>query len=106
LVLPEYSIAELQEKFASRELTAVKLCEAFLQRLEKIDRTGPTLGAVIEVNPDALVIAAALDQERQKKGPRGPLHGVPMMVKDRHRYRRQDDDHGRFSGPGRQYRPG
>jgi len=66
--LSEYSIAQLQEKFANRELTAVKLCEAFLQRLEKIDRAGPTLGAVIEVNPDALAIAAELDQERQRKG--------------------------------------
>jgi amidase len=82
LVLPEYSIAALQEKFDNSELTAVKLCEACLQRLEKIDRTGPNLGAVIEVNPDALVIAAELDQERRQKGPRGPLHGVPIMVKD------------------------
>lgn len=80
--LPEYSIAILQEKFDSRQLTAVKLCEAFLQRLAEIDQAGPTLGAVIEVNPDALAIAAELDQERQRKGPRSPLHGVPIMVKD------------------------
>jgi amidase len=80
--LPEYSIAELQEKFDDRELTAVELCEAFLKRLEEIDRAGPTLGAVIEVNPDALAIAAELDRERQQKGPRGPLHGVPVLVKD------------------------
>lgn len=86
--LPEYSIAELQEKFDSRELTAVKLCKAFLKSISQVDRAGPSLGAVIELNPDALAIAAELDRERQEKGPRGPLHGIPIMVKDRHRYRR------------------
>ncbi len=80
--LPEFNIAQLQEKFDNRELTAVELCEAFLQRLAEIDQAGPTLGAVIEVNPDALAIAAELDQERRRKGPRRPLHGVPVLVKD------------------------
>jgi amidase len=80
--LPEFSIAQLQEKFANHDLTAVELCAALLQRLKKIDRSGPTLGAVIEVNPDALAIAAQLDRERRQQGPRGPLHGVPVMIKD------------------------
>jgi amidase len=82
LELPEYSIAELQEKFDGRELTAVKLCEAFLQRISEVDHAGPTLRAVIELNPEALEIAAGLDRERLQKGPRGPLHGVPVLVKD------------------------
>jgi amidase len=82
LELPEYSIAELQGKFDNLELTSVKLCEAFLKRIAELDRSGPTLRAVIELNPDTLEIAASLDRERQEKGPRGPLHGVPVMVKD------------------------
>jgi amidase len=80
--LPEYRIAELQEAFDRSEWTAVSLCEAFLQRIAEIDQAGPTLRSVIEINPDALAIAAELDRERQQKGPRGPLHGVPMLVKD------------------------
>ncbi|MEJ2717498.1 MAG: amidase [Deltaproteobacteria bacterium] len=80
--LPEYRIAELQELFDRRELTAVELCKAFLTRISEIDRAGPTLRSVIELNPDALTIAADLDREREEKGPRGPLHGVPMLVKD------------------------
>jgi amidase len=80
--LPEYSIAELQTCLDRGEWTAVSLCEAFLARIAEIDRAGPSLRSVIEINPDALAIAAALDHERQHKGPRGPLHGVPMLVKD------------------------
>jgi amidase len=80
--LPEYYIAELQACFDQGKWTAATLCEAFLQRIATIDHAGPKLRAVIEINPDALAIAAALDQERRAKGPRGPLHGVPMLVKD------------------------
>jgi amidase len=80
--LPEYCVAELQEHFVRGELTAVRLCEAFLARIATIDHAGPTLRSVIELNPDALTIAAELDRERQDKGCRGPLHGVPMLVKD------------------------
>jgi len=82
LELSEYSIAELQEKFDGRALTAGILCVPFLTRISELDRTGPTLRAVIELNPDALEIAARLDRERQEKGPRGPLTGVPVLVKD------------------------
>jgi amidase len=78
----EYGIAELQEQFDRGELTAVELCKAFLTRISEIDQAGPTLRSVIEVNPDALRIAADLDRERGQKGARGPLHGVPMLVKD------------------------
>ncbi len=82
MTLPEYSIAELQSCFERSEWTATSLCEAFLERIETVDCAGPELRSVIEVNPDALEIAAALDRERQEKGPRGPLHGVPICVKD------------------------
>jgi amidase len=80
--LPEYSIAELQEQFDRRERTAIDLCEAYLERISEIDRKGPMLRSVIELNPDASKIAAELDEERRQKGPRGPLHGVPVLVKD------------------------
>jgi amidase len=53
-----------------------------LERISEIDRKGPMLRSLIELNPDALKIAAELDEERRQKGPRGPLHGVPVLVKD------------------------
>ncbi|MCG8586442.1 MAG: amidase [Pirellulales bacterium] len=80
--LPELSIVELQDSLDRGEWTAANLCEAFLGRIEAIDRAGPKLNSVIEINPDALAIAEALDEERAAVGPRGPLHGVPMLVKD------------------------
>ena len=80
--LPECSIAELQSGFEQGQWSAQSLCEAFLHRIENVDRSGPNLRAVIEINPDALQVAADLDQERRLQGPRGPLHGVPMLVKD------------------------
>jgi amidase len=78
----EYSIADLREGLDRGEWTAVSLCEAFLNRISEIDRTGPTLRAVIEVNPQALSIAAELDRVQRQLGPRGPLHGIPILVKD------------------------
>ena len=80
--LPECSIAELQSGFEQGQWYAQSLCEVFLHRIENVDRAGPNLRAVIEINPDALQVAADLDQERRLQGPRGPLHGVPMLVKD------------------------
>src|SRR5690606_3167059 len=53
----------------------------YLDRIEAIDRNGPALHSVIEINPDALAIAAALDRERAASGPRGPLHGIPVILK-------------------------
>src|SRR2546426_9093687 len=64
-------------KYTARGLTA-----AYVQRIDALDRKGPALRAVLEVNPDALAQAEALDAERKAKGPRGPLHGVPVLVKD------------------------
>lgn len=78
----ELDIGALQERFQSGALTAVQLCQAFLDRIEEIDRNGHCLRSVIETNPDALSIADALDRERRQVGPRGPLHGVPILLKD------------------------
>lgn len=80
--IPEYTIAELQTVFERGEQTTVGLTETFLKRISEIDAAGPTLASVIEVNPDALAIAQSLDRERNEKGPRGLLHGVPVLVKD------------------------
>jgi len=80
--LEEATIAQLQASLASGERTAVSLVEAYLSRIEELNRKGPTLRAVIEVNPDAHAIADALDAERKEKGPRGPLHGIPILLKD------------------------
>ncbi|QDU41789.1 Glutamyl-tRNA(Gln) amidotransferase subunit A [Symmachiella dynata] len=80
--LSEYSIVDLQYLFDRGEWTARTLCEAYLKRIANIDSAGPRLRAVIETNPDAIAIATSLDQERRAQGPRGPMHGVPMLVKD------------------------
>ncbi len=82
MALEEFSIQDLQELFERGDLTSAALCQAFLERIEEIDRAGPTLNSVSETNPDASAIAEALDRERSDVGPRGPLHGVPIMLKD------------------------
>ena len=78
----EASLADLQQRMASGQLTARALTEAYLERIDALDRRGPELRSVIETNPDALAIADALDGERQAKGARGPLHGIPVLIKD------------------------
>ncbi len=78
----EYTISELQDLFATGASSAADICRAYLDRIGEIDRAGPTLCSVIEVNPDALAIAQELDEERRRNGPRGPLHGVPILIKD------------------------
>ncbi|MCH9766325.1 MAG: amidase [Actinomycetia bacterium] len=80
--MPEFTIAELQAAFERGEWSAAGLAEVYLQRISEIDRSGPMLRSVIEVNPDALVIAERLDEERRQRRTRGPLHGVPVVVKD------------------------
>jgi amidase len=80
--LEETTIAALQQAMKSGWLTAHSITEKYLARIEEFDRRGPSLHAVIEINPDALAIARDLDRERKAKGPRGPLHGIPVLVKD------------------------
>lgn len=78
----DVSVADLQKQMADGSLTSVKLTEAYLARMDEIDSSGPTLRSVIERNPDARAIAAAMDDERKAGKIRGPLHGIPVLIKD------------------------
>ncbi len=80
--LEEITLSQLQEDMNSGSRTAEQLVRSYRARIERLDRKGPRLNAVIELNPDAEAIALALDQERKAKGPRGPLHGIPVLLKD------------------------
>lgn len=80
--MEELTIAQINAKMQAGELSSVALCQAYLDRIERLDTAGPSLNAVIELNPDALMIAETLDMERAGGRIRGPLHGVPVMLKD------------------------
>ncbi len=80
--LEEATVSQLQEWMTSGRYSSRHLTELYVQRIERIDRNGPQLRSISEINPDATAIAAALDEERKTKGPRGPLHGVPIVIKD------------------------
>ncbi len=80
--LNEITVGQLQEQMQSGKTTAKKLTELYLQRIVAIDKNGPSLHSVIEINPDAIAIAEALDQERKNGKLRGPLHGIPVLIKD------------------------
>lgn len=81
-VLEEATIADMQLAIDQGKLTSKQLVQMYLDRIAKYDDQGVSLQAVLTLNPDALSIAEALDQERAAKGPRGPLHGIPILVKD------------------------
>lgn len=78
----EATIAGMQAAMSDGRITSRQLVEGYMARIESIDRSGPCLNSVIELNPDALAIANAMDAERREKGPRGPLHGIPILIKD------------------------
>ena len=80
--LEEATLAGLQADLKAGRWTSARLTRQYLARIKALDRQGPRLNAVIEVNPDALAQAAALDRERARGRTRGPLHGLPVMVKD------------------------
>ncbi len=80
--LDEATVAQLQEAMAAGRYTSRQLVELYVGRINAIDREGPGLRSVIELNPDALAIADGLDAERRTKGARGPLHGIPILIKD------------------------
>src|SRR4051794_20003445 len=80
--LEEATVSQLQEWMTSGRYTARQITELYLTRIEEIDRRGPELRSVIEINPDAASIADALDAERRTRGARGPLHGIPVLIKD------------------------
>lgn len=77
----ELDIESLQTLMQEGELSSQQLTQYYLDRIEAIDRNGPALNSIIEVNPQAIEIAAALDAERQVSGPRGPMHGIPVVLK-------------------------
>src|SRR5882724_5613479 len=80
--LEERSISQLQVDLASGRISSEHLVRGYLKRIENLDSAGPQLRSVIRVNPDALAQARALDKERKSKGARGPLHGIPVLLKD------------------------
>jgi amidase len=81
-VLNEVTIDALQQKMQSKEYTSRSITELYLKRINDIDKKGPKLNSVIELNPDALSIADAMDKERTSGKVRGPLHGIPILIKD------------------------
>lgn len=80
--LEESTIDQAQAAMQAGTLTARELVQRYIARIEELDQAGPELRSVLEINPDALDIAAALDDERAAIGPRGPLHGIPILLKD------------------------
>ena len=78
----EKTIPELQEAMRAGTVTAVQLVDAYLARIEAYDRKGPRINSIVAINPKARAEAAALDRERAARGPRGPLHGIPLVIKD------------------------
>lgn len=80
--LEEATISSLQQAMAAGQVTAAQLVSAYLERIARFDQDGVRLNSVLEINPDALFIAEAMDQERRLSGPRGPLHGIPVLLKD------------------------
>jgi amidase len=80
--LEEATIADLQQRMQAGRETSRSLVDKYLARIEAVDRSGPALHSVLEINPDARTIADRLDAERKSRGPRGPLHGIPILLKD------------------------
>src|SRR5262245_5301743 len=80
--LDEATVADLQKRMETGSVSARAIAEKYLARIEALDRQGPTLRSVIEINPDAIAIAESLDAERKAGKVRGPLHGIPILLKD------------------------
>src|SRR5262245_56674661 len=80
--LDEATVADLQKRMESGQDSSRSLCEKYMARIEALDRQGPALRCVLEVNPDVLAIAESLDAERKAGKVRGPLHGIPILIKD------------------------
>jgi amidase len=81
-ILNEITVDELQQKMSAGQLTSRAITELYLKRIEAVDNSGPGLNSIIEVNPDALAIADEMDNERKAGKIRGPLHGIPALIKD------------------------
>ncbi len=81
-ILNEISIDELQRKMASGEFSSRSVTELYLKRINDIDKHGPAINSVIEINPEAIAIAESMDAERKSGKVRGPMHGIPVLIKD------------------------
>ncbi|MEK6375290.1 MAG: amidase [Acidobacteriota bacterium] len=80
--IEEQTAAQLQDLMRIGALSAVSLAQMYLARIDAVDKHGPAINSIIELNPDAIAIAEELDRERKAKGPRGPMHGIPILIKD------------------------
>lgn len=78
----EITIKEIQITMENGEISSKELIMYYLFRIAKYDQDGPKINSILEINPDAIIIAEALDYERKRTGPRGPLHGIPVFLKD------------------------
>ena len=78
----EITIAELQKGYTNGDFTITEVVQSYLDRIQDIDQKGPQLNAIIQVNPDALVIAEKLDNELKEGKSRGAMHGIPVIIKD------------------------
>ncbi|MCA1742331.1 MAG: hypothetical protein LC630_07710, partial [Bacteroidales bacterium] len=78
----EFTIEQLQQGYANGDFTVTDVVQAYLDRIDAIDDSGPMLNAVLQINPDAMAIAAELDAELKEGKKRGPMHGVPVLLKD------------------------
>src|ERR1039458_7877391 len=78
----EANVTGLGAEMSAGRLSARSLAAAYIERIRALDQRGPAISSVVELNPDALEIADSLDRERRESGPRGPLHGIPVLVKD------------------------
>ncbi len=76
------TIDELQQKMQSGDMTSKSITQWYLKRIEDIDKAGPKINSVIEINPDAVAIASTMDAERKAGKVRGPMHGIPVLIKD------------------------
>jgi amidase len=80
--LDEITVDELNAGFKSGKYTVRSITEKYIQRIKEIDKSGPAINSIIQLNPDALKIADELDKELKEKGPRSPMHGIPVLIKD------------------------
>lgn len=78
----EATVSDLESRMGAGQASSASITQAFLERIQAVDKNGPRLNSVIEVNPDAMATAEALDKERKDKGARGPMHGIPVLIKD------------------------
>ena len=82
--LDEETISSLADKLSSGTYSSEQLIKLYMHRIEAIDKKGPRLNSIIELNPDALSIAKIMDLELKSNNRRGPLHGIPVLIKDNH----------------------